>query len=138
MSLEQDIRGALTARALTASGLPAMHAYEGVPFSPVLQTPYVAFALIPTQERPSSLGPGGLTLKQGLFQISLFYPAGSGTGAAESAADAVKAAFTPGLSLTQNSNFVRIKYRERAPAKISADWIMVAVTVAWDTHVPTS
>jgi hypothetical protein len=138
MSLYQDIRGALTTRANTTTGLPASKAYEGLAFDPVIGTAYVAYSLIPTLERPASVGLDGLTLRQGLFQVSLFYPSGSGTGTAESKADDVKSKFVPGTYLTQNTTTVRIRYAERGQCQIEPDWIMVPVTVGWDLHTPTN
>lgn len=138
-SLFQDIRGALTTQANTATGLPSSRAYEGVPFNPVTGAAYVAYTLIPTQERPSSLGQAGLTLRQGLFQISLFYPAGSGTGAMESVADAVKNVFVAGNVVTQGTTNVRISYAERnAPIIAHPDFLQLVVTVGWQLHTPTT
>lgn len=138
MSLFQDIRGALQARANTTSGLPTGRAYEGVTYAPTVGTAYVAYTLIPTQERPATLGQYGDTLRQGLFQVSLYYPAGSGTGTAEAMADAVKSKFVPGTDLTQGSTTVRISYAERGHVQTQPDWIMVPVTVAWMIHTPTN
>lgn len=138
MSLYQDIRGALTARALTASGLPAARAYEGVPSDPTVGTPYVSFTLLPTQERPATLGQAGDTLRQGMFQVSLFYPAGSGTGTAEAMADTVKGVFVPGTDLTQGSTTVRIRYAERGQVQMQPDFLMVPVTIGWWLHSPTN
>jgi hypothetical protein len=137
-SLWQNIRGALTTRANATSGIPAATAYEGLKYTPTVGTSYKAYALMPTQERPSTLGQYGDTLRHGLFQISLFYPAGSGTGAAEAMADAVKSQFVPGTDLTQNSVTVRISYAERGPIQQDPDWIMVPVTVGFFLHTPTN
>lgn len=139
-TLYQDIRGCLQTRANTATGIPgsAQRAYEGVPFAPTVGTAYIAYTLIPTQERPASLGPSGQTLRQGLFQVSLFYPSGSGTGTVESIADAVKNVFVAGNTLTQGTTSVRIRYAERGQCTVSADWIQCNVTVAWDLHTPTT
>jgi hypothetical protein len=143
VSLFQDIRGALTARANTASGIPSTRAYEGVPLNPAIGTPFVRYTLTPTQERPSSLGANGMTLHQGLFLIDLFYPTSdtstgkTGTGAAEVVADAVRAVFTPGNTLTQGSTSVRIAYVERAQAIVDPDWIQIPIAVSWNLHTPT-
>jgi len=138
VSVFQDIRGALTVQANTAAGLPGDKAYEGVPYTPVVGTAYVAYALVPTAERPRTLGQYGDTIRQGLFQASLFFPSGSGTGLAESAADAVRAKFPPGQVVTQNETVVRVRYAERAPAQAHPDWVMVPVTVAWTTRTSTT
>lgn len=137
-SLYQNVRGALTARANTTAGLPSSRAYEGVTFSPTVGTAYVAYTLIPTQERPSTLGQDGQTLRQGLFQISLYYPAGTGTGTAEAMADAVKSNFVPGTSLTQNSVTVRVSYAERSQCMVTPDWVQCNVTVGWFLHNATN
>lgn len=140
MSLFQDIRGALTVQALTATGIPAdpNRAYEGKPFTSTVGTPYIAFTLIPASERPASMGPDGFTLRSGLFQVGVFYPDGFGTGAAESLADAVKDKFVPGTVVTQGTTKVRIKYAERKQAVTMPDFVQIPVTIGWEAHTPTT
>jgi Bacteriophage related domain of unknown function len=134
----QDIRGALTTRANTTSGIPSAKSYEGERYVPTVGTEFIAYTLLPTQERPSSIGQAGLTLRQGLFQISLHYPSGSGTGTAESIADAVKSNFVPGTYLTQGDTTVRIRYAERSACRVDAEWVIVDVTIGWDLHTATN
>ncbi len=74
-------------------------------------------------------------LHRGLFLVEIGYANngtdGVGTGAAESLADAVKAVFEPGASLTQGSETVTIRYAERAAAVEELDWIRATVTIGW-------
>jgi hypothetical protein len=136
MSVSLDIRGALQVRAATATGFPgsAQRYYEGLAFTPTIGTPYARMTLFPTQGRAAVIG-GALVRHQGLFQVDLFYPAGLGTGAAETVADAVKAVFIAGLSVTQGSETVTIEYAERAAAiQQNADWLMVPITVGYHCY----
>jgi len=132
-TLFQDIRGALTTRANAASGMPAVHAYEGVPITPNVGIAYAVYSLLPEQERPVTFG-GTVTLLQGEFHITLWFPSDSGTGQAEQAADSVKDQFVPGDVVTQGQTSVRIEYAERRPAQITPDWITVPVSVGWNLH----
>lgn len=140
MSLHQDIRGALTARANSVGNpLPDLdwRSYEGVPFRPEVGEAYVAYTLLPVSARPATLGQYGLSLHQGLFQIGLFWPTGSGTGSVEAAADAMEAAFTAGDVLTQGSTKVRVRFVERGQIQQQPDWLQLPITVGWDLHTPT-
>lgn len=138
MSLFQEIYGALLARARTADGIPTEESQEGSKYSPVTGTPFVGFTLTPTGSRPATIGRGGLTLHEGLFIVSLFYPNGTGVGAAAAIADAVRAKFVPGDDLTQGASIVRIRYSERAQAVIDNNWLQIPVNIGWSCHSPTS
>jgi len=137
-TLYQNIRGMLQARAVTASGFPgsAQRAYEGVAFSPTVGTAWARMTLVPTQGRSAVIG-GALKAHQGLFLVDLFYPSGQGTASVESVADAVKAVFAPGDTLTLNGESLRIRYAERnQPLAVEADWISAQVQVGWLCHSP--
>lgn len=136
MSLYQDIRGALQAHALLVDGLPPSNqiAFEGTLFTSTVGTPWAKMTLLPYSGRPFSVS--GETIDHlGDFQIDYFAPAGSGSGDAESLADAIKEAFRPGARLVMNSTTVLVQYADRRPALSTADWYQVPVNVRWRAFV---
>lgn len=136
-SLYQNIRGCLQSRALATPGFPARCAFEGALFSSTVGTPWARLTLMPQMGRPYSVS-AGLMRHSGLFQVSVFLPAGGGpgTGAAEAIADAVKARFVAGMKLAQGGETVEIEYAERSQAMVEADWISAPVTVGWRCFSP--
>jgi hypothetical protein len=126
---DQEIRGALQARLLTVSGLPAV-APEGVSFEPTIGTPYVAPVLVHGSERPFDLGGAGV-ISAGTLEVSLVYPSGFGTAAAEAMATSIKAAFPTGLVLEQGATKVLIRWAERRSVFQDSDFIRLPVSIGW-------
>lgn len=132
MSRLTEIRGALQLQAASVAGFPPLsqRAYEGKSFDSTVGTPWARLTLMTTSGRPFDLA-GESRIDSGLFQISLFYPDGNGTGEVEALADAVMAAFRPGQNLIQGSTLVSIMYAQPGPTLQEPDWIHVVVTIAW-------
>lgn len=139
MSLYTDIRGALETRAITTVGFPpaAQRAWEGIGFKPTIGTPWVRLTLVPTEGRSAVVG-AVTKLHRGLFLVDLNYPARDdpGAGDVDIAADAVKAVFGPGVSLTQGTETVSIEHAERGPVIPTSEWLLVSVSVAWHCYSP--
>lgn len=126
----QNIRGCLQLQAALASGFPAAIAYEGEIFAPTIGVPWARMTLLPQSGRPFDVRAAD-TAHLGLFQVDVMVPDGLGTGAAELAADAVRAVFRGGTVLAIGGDRVLIDYAERAQAIQQPDWICCPVTVRW-------
>lgn len=141
MSISQDIRGALQARAATAALFPAAahRAYEGVTYTPVVGTAWARMTVLPTSERPASIrGADSAKDRRGLFLVEVMEPATGteGTALIEQRADAVKAAFPPGVRLRQGGTTVVVRYAERGQVLSEPSWDRIVVTVGWLCHSP--
>lgn len=137
-TLYQDIRSILVKRAATAAGYPtqALRAEEGVRFTPPQSgATWVRHTLVPSSERPASVGAGGQNLLQGMFVINVSVVDGAGTAALDALVDAIRNVFKPGTDITQGSAAVRVRYCERGPVLPENNWLTVAVTVGWHLHV---
>lgn len=130
MTLYTDIRGALVTQLQTVTGLPAL-AHEGVPYTPVVGTPFVSYAVVAASARPRTLGTNHLILHEGTFEVSVVYPSEDGIGAAEAMADAIKAKFTADTTVTQGANTVRFRYAERRQALTQTDWNRIPVSTSF-------
>jgi hypothetical protein len=132
VTINQDINGALLARLLTVSSLPAV-AHEGVEDRPTTGTPYVVPTYVPSYARPRNVAASS-TEHWGSFEIEVVYPmtANQGTGAAAAMADAIIAKFDPPLDLYQGSAAVRIKHASRkGAARVDANWVRLHVSIGW-------
>lgn len=132
MSLYTDIRGALQSRLAATPGIPAI-AYEGIRYTPVVGTPYVAPVFLPA----GNGGPrttGGYIRHEGSFEVSLVYPGGNGTGLAEAMADTIKERFKVTDTATVGATVVRFRFAERRQALIDTDWIRIPISIGWYLH----
>lgn len=135
-TLYQDIRAALQVRLGTVSGIPII-AYEAVPFTPVVGTPFVDCKLVPASSRPATMGDQHLVQHEGSFEITVNRPTeDQGTAVAEALADLIKSSFKASDVLTSNDNSVRIRYSERGPVLIDENWIRVPISVGWYLFSP--
>jgi hypothetical protein len=132
------IRSALDSRLATLSSPPPI-VYENVQYDPVVGTLFLDVALLPAQtEHPTVTGVVGqeLALEQGIYQVTVVAPVNQGPGAAATKAEAVRALFPRGLSLTSGGVQVRVSGRPSvAPALVDADWYRVPVSVPYFAHV---
>ena len=136
MSLYNDIRAALEVAVSAVSGIPATanRVFDGMEYSPVVGTAYMRCTFIPNTARARTLGPPVLE-HLGLFQVSLYYPAGpTNRTAAETLADTIKSAFALDVTLSKNSTRVRIRYAERGQALVENGWVHIPITISWYVH----
>lgn len=79
-------------------------------------TPYMRPVDLPVSERAAALGADAKNDVRGIFQVTIFVPAGGGKGRATRAADRLTNHFKRGTTLTQNTVNVRIIAAERRRA----------------------
>jgi hypothetical protein len=73
-------------------------AWENVDFTPTVGTPYQQVALLLAQPANVEMGPG--YTEQGIFQVNGFFPNNAGSSTATAWAEAIRAAFPYGTSLS--------------------------------------
>ena len=135
MSL-QLIRRAFEKRLLAVSAGLAT-AYENDDFTPVTEVPYQRANLLPNDPDNQQMGDQSYT-ERGLFQITLAYPYGKGSGAADARAQALRTQFKRGLTLTESGLLVHvIKTPKVSPALVDAGRYFLPITVEWQCHVNT-
>lgn len=137
MSDNFEIRAALRQRLLTVPGLPAGREWENEKYDPVVGTPWLRETLMPSGTVPASFGGqgigDGLLRDDGLWQITLFYPAGQGTKTADMMAKAVASAFRPGQSgvISYAGRIVMCRRAEVGKAIQEPDWYGLPITVSY-------
>lgn len=73
------------------------------------------------------------TLHTGIFQVTLCYPTGNGTGDANAQAAAIQAHFPAGLVLTSNGAKVRIKGKPSIAGQTSQSPLTLPVSIRYQT-----
>lgn len=129
-SFDQNVRGALEQRLATVTGIPTI-VHEGEQFSPQPGAAHTVAVIVPTSERPASMGDDHYVLHEGLFMVSLVYPNRRGTAAISAMANLVKEKFKASDLATLNDITVRFRYAERRPTVQEPDWIRVPIAIGW-------
>lgn len=127
------IRSAMTARLQTLANLPAV-AWENVPFTPAAGAVYLKPALLPGEPLQAEIGTTGLNMHMGVYQISIFAPAGSGVSAINTLRDAICDHFKRGVELTYSGVTVRCVKAYPGPMLQETDLIQIPITIQWRSY----
>ena len=135
MSSLKSIKAALEAR-LVAIASPLPTQWENVVFTPPTDgLPYQHVDILPASPDNPTLG-DGFYRELGLMQITLSYPIGGGSGAVYSKAEAIRAWFPRGLSLTSGGITVQIPRTPAIGPKLpSPDRFVLPISVRYYADV---
>lgn len=128
----QLIQAALETRLATLT--PALAtAYENTVFAPVTGVPYQRINMLVNRPVDHALTMD-VTEERGIFQVSLFYPQGTGRGAAQARAELIKALFKPPLALINGAVKVElVKTVHVGGGMPDGDRWMVPVSIYWQS-----
>jgi hypothetical protein len=112
-------------------------AYENVTFSPVAGQPYQRINMLVNRPVDHAVTLD-VTEERGIFQVSLFYPQGTGRGASQARAELIKALFKPPLTLTNGAVKVDINKTVHVGGGMpDGDRWMVPVSIYWQSFQAT-
>lgn len=135
MSALNAVRAALET-ALNGMSPSLATAWENANYSPVTGTPYQRVFLLAAE--PDNPEMGRLTIEQGILQVSLAYPLGTGSAAAEARAELIRSTFYRGASFTASGVTTIVeKTPEIAPALIEPDRYVRPVKIRWRAQTAT-
>ena len=128
------IRAALESKlANTVGAIPV--AYENIVFTPTTGTLFVKPTFIPTVTQPATRGLNPQLLYQGLFNVMVHAPEGSGPALSDTTCNTITNAFaaTTDISIVVGADtyIVRIRYAERQQGRIDTPWYTVPVNIGW-------
>lgn len=106
-------------------------AWENTNYAPIVGTPYQQVALLLAQPANPEIGPG--YIEQGIFQVNGFFPKDTGPATATAWAEAIRAAFPFGTSLSGGVSVNATP--EIGPARPEDDRFMVPVKVRWSARI---
>lgn len=110
-------------------------AYQNDDFTPNLGSPYQRADLLSNTPDNQEMGSRSYN-ERGLFQITLAYPYGKGSGAADARAQIIRLHFKRGLTLVEQGLLINvIKTPRVAPAMIEEGRYVLPITIEWECHV---
>lgn len=119
-------------QAYQAAGLGLPTAYEGFPFTPPSAAPWARLAWLPVSNDQRLYTVDRVI---GILQVDLLYPAGVGTLAARTAADALAAWFAPRARFTYGGQAIAVRGCEQSAVRPSDGWLAVTVSVTFAAAV---
>lgn len=89
---------------------------------------------LPNLPSVATLGDEGQDLHNGIFQVDINAPIGTGTELILTYADLISAYFTAGRQLTYDDTVVRIVSCGRSNGRKVDNWYRVSMSIEWFTH----
>lgn len=129
------IRAAFTTKLLTYPSVPSI-AWENVPFTPVIGTAYIKPVLLPGEPLQAEIGTNGINRHYGIFQISIFAPAGKGISTISSLRDGLIDHFKRGTVLTYDGIATRIIKAYPGQMLQETDYIHQPISIQFMAHAP--
>lgn len=128
------VRRALETRLLAMSpALPC--AMENVAFTPTQGTAYQRANMLPAAPDNTMLGPREW-MEIGIFQVTLFYPEGAGSGAAQERAEAVRTHFKRGTTVSHSGITTIVTHTPaKAPAYSRDGWYVVPISIRYQACI---
>jgi hypothetical protein len=111
---------------------PLATAWQNVPFTPVVGTPYQRASLLLAEPDNREFGSG--FQEQGFLQVDLCYPQSVGANAAEARAELLRTTFKRGTSL---ANILISHTPEVKPAYNDQDRFIIPVRIRFNTYIST-
>jgi len=125
-----DIQAALMTRLSTLTDSPPV-AWPNVEYSPTAGTEYLQVNFLPVGTDQASLGTSGKDLTNGILQIDVVTPAGSGR---TTTIDSIADHFARGTTVSYNGVSVRVRSVSQSPALFDGGWYRVPVTINFYTY----
>lgn len=130
--IDTSIERALLTRLTTLDFTQSQIAWPNMPFQPTNGTAWLRPSFLPAQTEAGAASAIAHNRYAGLFQVSLFYPAGSGTTAPSEEADGIMTHFKRDTKLTEGTVTVLIigpPYR--LPAELEPDWLHIPIRIPY-------
>lgn len=134
MSLNK-VQQALVGAAKTSLGAtPA--AYENEPFTKPSGAKWAEVFFLPNDPSVETLGGDGQDRVDGIVQVNLNYPTGTGGSAARADYESIRASFPAGARPAYNGQEVVILSCGRSTGRIVDGWYRVSITISWYALIP--
>jgi hypothetical protein len=124
------VRAAFVTKLQTLASLPSV-AWENVAFSPVTGVPYLRPFLLPGEPFQAELGTAGCNRHTGIYQISVYSPAGAGVLSLNTLVASIVDHFKRGTTLTYSTTTLTIQKAYPGPMMQETDWVHVPITIQY-------
>ena len=126
-----DVNGVLIQAVIDLSlGLPIAH--ENANFTPPDDSPWLAVYMLPGQDDSLMKDALGLDQANGIFQISIYAPSGTGGGLSQRTADTILQYFKHGRTLAQNTY---ISSSARNTGRNADGWYIIDVSINYQAFI---
>ena len=129
------IRSAFVQKLQAFPSLPSV-AWENVSFTPVKGSPYLKPALLPGEPSQAECGTASQNMHPGVYQISVFAPAGAGIGALFTLRDSLLDHFKRGTVITYMGQSVQVTKAATGPVMQDTDWQHVPLSIYFRAYAP--
>lgn len=131
---QKTIRAALESRLKTwadAQSPVIPVAWQNVSYTPVSGTRYIRAYLLPAETFDGAIT-GDYKLYAGIFQLSIYSPDGTGTGAAETIAESLIALFAQNTAIVKSGLTIFIdRTPSMGPSMIETGWHVLPVSIRY-------
>lgn len=138
------VRKALEKALKSIQGLPPI-AFENVPFDPQnfdgkgkKLDSYVRSKIIPTGQRPATVGLKGVVVHRGIMLVDCFVRTGTGSdgpASSDQIAAKVQGLFKAGHEIYEGTNKISIRFSERREERPDPPWSFVPVTIEFYSYI---
>lgn len=129
------IRSAFVQKLQAFPTLPSV-AWENVAFTPVKGSPYIKPALLPGEPSQAECGEAAQNMHPGVYQISIYAPAGGGSGEIGTLRDSLLDHFKRGTVLNYMGVSVTITRAFPGPVIQETDWQHVPLSIYFRVYAP--
>lgn len=134
MSLDNVQRALIGAVATQLAAIPT--AYENEKFTKPSDAKWAEVFFLPNDPSVETLGAGGEDRTDGLVQINMNYPVGTGGAAARNDFEGIRAAFPAGARPAYNGQEAVILSCGRSSGRVVDGWYRVSITISWYALIP--
>jgi hypothetical protein len=134
VSLNHVQRAIIGAVSTSLGAIPA--AYENEKFTKPSDAKWAEVFFMPNDPSVETLGAEGQDLTDGIVQINLNYPVGTGGAAARSDFENIRASFPAGARPAYNGQEAVILSCGRSPGRVVDGWYRVSITISWYALIP--
>lgn len=124
-----QVEEGMVQRLQSMANLPAV-AWPNAPFTPG-KDPYFRAFFLPGEPNAAGIGTAAMNEQRGVFQVSVYVPAGTGTKSLKTLCDAVEAHFKRGTDFIYGSVKITVTKAFRGPLLQEPDWASRPVSVAF-------
>lgn len=134
MSLDNVQRALIGAVATQLAAVPT--AYENEKFTKPSDAKWAEVFFLPNNPSVETLGADGEDRTDGLVQINMNYPVGTGGAAARNDFESIRAAFPAGARPAYNGQEAVILSCGRSSGRVVDGWYRVSITISWYALIP--
>jgi hypothetical protein len=110
--------------------------YENAPVTPAAGAKWIQIYSLDGRPRVDTLGDNGDNHVKSITQVTINYPIGTGSGAADADYETLQARFPAGSSLIESTQGVTFENVDMSTGSIGSLWYKVHFSINWFAFIP--